>query len=101
MKQQLLACFILANIFNCLFHFFIRIPQPFPALRNLFMIISKQYRLTRHPSLKRSHAYASGIQISYYYLMPQSEISFSKHYLLLNIIQHLALQIQSVQSTTS
>ena len=26
MKQQLLACFILANIFNCLFHFFIRIP---------------------------------------------------------------------------
>ena len=61
MKQQLLACFILANIFNCLFHFFIRIPQPFPALRNLFMIIGKQYRLTRHPSLKRSHAYASGI----------------------------------------
>lgn len=101
MKQQLLACFILANIFNCLFHFFIRIPQPFPALRNLFMIIGKQYRLTRHPSLKRSHAYASGIQISYYYLMQQAEISFSKHYLLLNIIQHLALQIQSVQSKTS
>ena len=93
MKQQLLACFILANIFNCLFHFFIRIPQPFPALRNLFMIISKQYRLTRHPSLKRSHAYASGIQISYYYLMQQAEISFSKHYLLLNIIQQTDTKI--------
>lgn len=78
MKQQLLACFILANIFNCLFHFFIRIPQPFPALRNLFMVISKQYRLTRHPSLKRSHAYASGIQISYYYRMQQAEILFLK-----------------------
>ena len=101
MKQQLLACFILANIFNCLFHFFIRIPQPLSPLRNLFMIISKQYRLTRHFLLKRSHAYASGIQISYYYLMQQAEISFSKHYLLLNIIQHLALQIQSVQSKTS
>lgn len=78
MKQQLLACFILANIFNCLFHFFIRIPQPFPALRNLFMVISKQYRLTRHFLLKRSHASPFGIQISYYYLMQQAEILFLK-----------------------
>mgnify|MGYP003092551846 CR=1 FL=1 len=78
MKQQLLACFILAHIFNCLFHFFIRIPQPFPALRNLFMVISKQYRLTRHFLLKRSHASPFGIQIFYYYLMQLAEILFLK-----------------------
>ena len=78
MKQQLLACFILANIFNYLFHFFIRIPQPFPALRNLFMVISKQHCLIRHFLLKRSHASPFGIQISYYYLMQQAEILFLK-----------------------
>ena len=48
------SVFYPCQYFQLSFHFFIRIPQPFPALRNLFMIIGKQYRLTRHPSLKRS-----------------------------------------------